>query len=189
MNQKILIPTDISDITLEQFQKYEQLKEEDAQDKDFKIKVINIFTGLDQSLVGSIAKKERESLVTDILQSLDVQCDFKPIFKLNGVEFGFHPNLDEVTGDEYTDMIRYSEDKENLHRLMAVLFRPIKKIDAFGNYSIENYNGTSKYADTMKRTPMNIVNGCLGFFLTLYNDLEIPFLKYMEGELAKALMQ
>ena len=183
MNLKITIPSDISDITLKQFQEYEELKE--LGDENIDSKIIEIFTGVDESLMGAIPKKEKESLISDVLKALDTDCDFKPIFKLDGVEFGFIPNLDEVTGDEFTDLTEYSKEPKYLHKLIAILFRPITKIDAFGNYLIKPDNGTAKYAETMKKTPMNIVNGCLGFFLTLYNDLEIPFLKFIVEEQAR----
>ena len=54
---------------------------------------------------------------------------------------------------------------------MAIIFRPIISKDNFGNYKLETYNGTAKYSDKMKYTPMNIVNGALVFFSSLANEL------------------
>ena len=64
---------------------------------------------------------------------------------------------------------------------MAILFRPVTK-DSLGNYEIEVYNGTSRYADIMKKTPMNIVNGVMVFFYHLSKELEIHILKCSRGE-------
>lgn len=195
---KITVPENISDITLEQFVAYEELRLSEVEEL-FKEKTINIFTGLDMSLMGDVSKKDIDSLFLDCIKALNVECDFINRFQLDGIEFGFIPNIDSMTGDEYTDVIRYApvvigdkgserfDNIDNLHRLIAVLFRPIKKEGSFNNYTIEEYNGTSEHAELMKLTPMNIVNGCLGFFLTLRQDLGTHFQKYMEEERMKAV--
>lgn len=193
MDITITTPQDISDITLEQFvayeglrEKYTDLLEDKSKVKEFKELTINIFTGLDMSLMGSVSYKEKYELFKDCINALDVQCDFVQRFKLDGIEFGFIPNLDRLMSNgEYTNLIDYSVGIDNLHRLMAVMYRPIVKKDKLGNYSIAEYKGTHQYAETMKRTPMNIVNGCLAFFLTLRNDLLSHSLKSMEAELVK----
>jgi hypothetical protein len=181
---KIKIPENISDITLEQFVAYEMLRDSKELDS-FVEKSINIFTGLDLSLMGDIPVKEKESIFLQCMTALDVSPEFTNRFTIDGVEFGFVPNIDTMNGDEYTDAVRYSDSKDNMHRLMAVLFRPIKKDGKFGNYSIVKYTGTSEYAELMKRTPMNIVNGCLGFFLTLLHDLKNHSQTYMSQEQVK----
>jgi hypothetical protein len=50
-----------------------------------------------------------------------------------------------------------------MHKLMAVLFRPIKS-KVGNNYKIVEYNGTEKRAEVMKYMPLSIVNGALVFF-------------------------
>lgn len=193
---KITLPENIADITLDQFVAYEELRI--SEDKElFQEKTINIFTGLDMSLMGDVSQKDKDDMFTSCLKALNVECEFVKRFELDGVEFGFMPNIDTMSGNEYTDVIRYAprvsgkegnesfDNLENLNRFIAVLFRPIKKEGKFNNYSITKYNGTSEYAELMKLMPMNIVNGCLGFFLTLRQDLEPHFLKYTKEEQAK----
>lgn len=186
MEVTLKIPENISDITLEQFQAYESIRESEVEEL-FIEKTINIFTGLDMSLMNDVSKKEKDSVFTQCIKAMNVQCEFINKFSLSGVEFGFVPNLDTISGNEYTDAIRYANGTDNLHRLLAVLFRPIKNDGKFGNYTIKKYKGTSEYSDLMKQTPMHIVNGCLGFFLTLRQDLEIHFQKYMKEELVKGV--
>lgn len=198
MELTIQSPQDISDITLEQFVSYEGVRDEykdildsDIKLKEFKEKTINIFTGLDMSLMSSVSHKDKDELFRDCINALNVECEFVSRFKLadvDGVEFGFIPNLDNLLSNgEYINLLDYSVGLDNLHRFMAVMYRPIVKEDSFNNYAIATYKGTTEYADTMKRTPMNIVNGCLGFFLTLRQDLKIHSLKCMEEELVKEL--
>ena len=51
----------------------------------------------------------------------------KKIVEIDGVRYGFHPNLDEITLGEYADletMIKNDIEK-NIPEVMAILFRPI----------------------------------------------------------------
>ena len=82
------------------------------------------------------------------------------------------PNFDKINGSEYTDLIKYSDKVEDLHRLAAVAFRPIKLKDRYKNYQISNYNGTGELSELMKDTPMSILKGFNLFFFNLSKDLE-----------------
>jgi hypothetical protein len=71
---------------------------------------------------------------------------------------------------------------------MAVLYRPIIN-KQFNNYEIADYKGTDEYANIMKQTPLSYVNGVLGFFLTLQQQLNNHIQKYIQEEQAKAMLQ
>ena len=82
--------------------------------------------------------------------------------------------------------MNYNSEPENLHKLMAILFRPVVSKDITGNYKIAKYNGSEEYAETMKDTPLNIVNGALVFFLSLSRELKKAIQKFSQGlEVAK----
>jgi hypothetical protein len=82
-----------------------------------------------------------------------------------------------LTG-EYVDLMNYNSEPENLHKLMAILFRPIVSEDMSGNYKIEKYNGSETWCNQMKQTPLNIVNGALVFFLNLSRELRKSIQRY-----------
>jgi len=111
--------------------------------------------------------------VAQITLALTQEAEFKSTFKINGVEFGFIPNLNDISTGEYVDLSTHGTTIENMHKVMAVLFRPIKSKDFFGNYDIEPYTGTKQYAELMKYTPLSIVNGALVFFYNLSKELRI----------------
>jgi hypothetical protein len=184
---KIVLPENIQDITLDQFQKYALLlKREDLDDYQFNKRKVEIFTSIKYHDLNNVANKDFEDILKQIDIALNADVPFVDRFKLNDVEFGFIPNFDKMTAKEFTDLSLYPlEDIETYHKLMAILFRPIIKDDAFKNYDIETYNGTERYADVMKRTPMNIVNGSLIFFYNLANELEIAIQRYTMQELKK----
>lgn len=86
------------------------------------------------------------------------------------LEFGFIPNLDKMTLGEYIDAEKYMSSWEDMHKAMAVLYRPI----VAGNkdfYKIEKYEGTDKYADIMKDAPASVAIGSILFFLSLGIEL------------------
>lgn len=184
---QIIIPESIADIKLHQFQKYSILLERtDLTPDQFNKRKVEIFTGLERNRLDLISQKDYKEIVEQIDIALNQTVEFKSTFFMEDVEFGFIPNLDKITAGEYRDLSLYGVDVNEMHKLMAVLFRPIKKKDVLGNYSIINYEGTERYAIIMKYMPLSIVNGALVFFSSLANELVNYTQKYMTVEQVKA---
>ena len=201
---KITLPESIKDITLGEFQAYDilvnQLKDEEVSEKEFVSRKISLFSGIPYNQLKNVLTEDLEDILNTIDKALNEECYFESRFTLDGVDFGFIDNLNDVkpsskygldneTSGAYFDMIGYGTKVESLHQLMAILFRPIKKIDRFGNYKVKKYKGTSEYAELMKSMPLNIVNGCLVFFCNLSRELEIHILKYTKVEQVKEKKQ
>ena len=183
---KIVLPDNTSEITLEQQMDFVKL---DKEADDYTYQIFSLFTGVDLKDVGLVPYKQREDFLKHILKALNNEGEFKNTFTIDGVDFGLIPNFDKITGDEYTDLVKYSVDVNNtLDRLISVLYRPIVKIDRFKNYTIEHYNGTSGHVELIRKLPLSIVNGCLGFFLTLSDDLEKTIQAYTEEAQVKEAM-
>lgn len=187
---KIVLPENISEITLEQFQKYSVLLErKDLDDFQLKKRKLSIFTGIKYKDLDNIDQSDFDEILQQIDISLNVDAGFKDRFEMNGIEFGFIPNFDKMTTKEFVDLSLYPVSEiETYHKLMAILFRPVKNKDPFGSYKIKNYNGTEKYAEMMKQTPMNIVNGALVFFCSLASELQNSTERYIQEELKRVEM-
>ena len=85
-------------------------------------------------------------------------------------EFGLIPNLDKMSFGEYVDLDTYINDNSQLHKAMAVLFRPIES--GIGDtYNIQEYKGTEELSSAMKDTPVNIALGAINFMYRLQNEL------------------
>jgi hypothetical protein len=185
---KITLPEHIGDITLEQYQKYHKLcLREDLNLFNFNTRKIEIFTGLSHRQVKDISHKDYSEIVEQIDKAMNEDTPFKNTFKMNGIEYGFVPNLDKITTREFVDLSTFGVEIEDLHKTMGVLFRKVTKKDAFGNYNIEYYSGTEEKAEAMKQMPMNIVNGALLFFCNLARELRVSIQRYTEAEQAKAM--
>ena len=74
-------------------------------------------------------------------------------FTMNGVEYGFIPNLDDMTLGEYVDLDTYISQWDRMEYAMAVLYRPIK--DKYKQkYNIEEYTATDQ--EKMKDMPLSL---------------------------------
>lgn len=171
---KISVPENIADITLDQYVKFEALraKEDKLTEQGMIERVISLFTGIKKQQVKKLVHKDYEGLMAQIIAACEQDVEFEQRFTLDGVEYGFIPNLDEITTAEYVDLSTIGMQLEDMHKIMAILFRRITKEDAFGNYEIEPYSYNKANDEIMRRCPMNIVNGALVFFWSLSRELK-----------------
>jgi hypothetical protein len=118
------------------------------------------------AIMGKIAELQQEQ-----------NSSLKRIIEIDGVEYGFHPDLSEITLGEFADIETFIKNdiEKNLPELMAVLYRPIKekKNDI---YIIEAYDGNiSIRAEEMKKMSIEQVQSALVFFYHLGRVLSMTF--------------
>ncbi len=184
MKLKVTIPENISEITLRQFVKYDELLSRNLSPENFTKRKISLFANIPFNQIGKMRSQDSERILNQINTALNTDAKFTNRFTMHGIEFGFIPNFDKITMDEYADLTTYGVDKTTLHQLMAVLFRPI--INTSGDkYEIMAYTGTEQHAEMMKDTPLNVVNGALVFFWNLASELQEATQKYLSEELVR----
>lgn len=170
MKVEIEVPENLQEITLLRFQKYSKLISENDASEFVNQKTIEIFCGLDFKEVGKIKAKSANEILIHINKLFEANKPFVKSFKIGGIEFGFIPDLENITMGEYVDIDTYITDVQSWHKLMAVLYRPIKSKSGH-MYEIEEYNGSEKYSDVMKFAPMSAVLGAQVFFYDLGMEL------------------
>ena len=109
----------------------------------------------------------------------------KRIIEIDGIEYGFHPDLSEITLGEFADIETFIKNdiEKHLPELMAVLYRPIKekKNDV---YIIEAYDGNiSIRAEEIKKMSAEQVQSALRFFFALGKMLSKILPLYLMEEL------
>jgi hypothetical protein len=107
---------------------------------------------------------------------------FTPTFILDGVKYGFIPKLDSITYGENKDLTTYLNGFENMHKAMAVMYRP-GTTEQGGKYLIEDYEGSAKYSEVMKQAPLSVVLGATVFFYNLMKGLLRATPNYLSQEL------
>ena len=121
------------------------------------------------------------SKVGELQQEQDTKL--KRIIEINGVEYGFHPDLDSISLGEYADIEQFIKNgiDSSLPELMSVLYRPVK-LKKNDIYIIDSYDGDIRLrAEEMKQMSAEQVQSALVFFYTLGKVLsEIMPLYLME---------
>lgn len=182
---KIQVPTDINDITLEQFQRFSKINTED-QDEEFLLhKTIEIFCGVDIALVSKFPIKDVKDIVEDVMAVLDQKAPFTDRFELDGVEYGFIPDLPAMSLGEYIDLEDGLKSTDEFHKAASVMYRPIKK--SFNElYSIDGYDASVDRQRLMKGAPVGIISAAVVFFYSIVNELLVASQSYSQKELMKA---
>ena len=182
MKLEISIPTELKEIKLAQYQAFLKIAKDNEDAEFLHQKMVQTFCGIDLKEVAEIRYKDVVEITNSLGKMFDVKNHkFINKFKLGGVEFGFIPNLDDMTFGEYTDLDTYITDWDEMHKAMAVLYRPIKKNGLNGTYEVEKYNGSITYSDVMKHAPLDVVFGANVFFYTLGNELLKSTMTYLEN--------
>ena len=166
MKVDLIVPNNLNEVTLGQYQKY--LKLENLTDLELSFKMIEIFCGIDNKNIRLL----KASDVTDIVNIISTMFESKPSlvhsFTLDGVEYGFIPNLDEMSFGEYIDLDTNIGDWDNMHKAMGVLYRPIEMRKG-NRYIIKEYDAGD--TEHLKGMPLDAVLGSILFFYRLGNEL------------------
>ena len=183
---KVIIPTDLSEITLSQYKRYKKVVLDNIDDQTYCcIQMVSIFCNLNIADVMKIPSLEFAEIVEHLSKVLDQDSELVRTFKINGVNYGFIPNLEQITLAEHADIDTCFGDDERLELMLSIAYRPITK-KARDFYDIEPYEiieakshegilaytkDLDKKIDAFKDTPMNIAKGFNLFFYRLNNEL------------------
>jgi len=168
MKIEINVPTSLSEVTLGQYQKFLKIAEENPEGNFLNAKMIEIFCGIPLSDSYKL-KMSSVTAIIDILNELLSQTPKRvEQFTMNGVQYGFIPDLDEMSLGEYVDLDGSASDWNNMHIAMNVLYRKIK-IKKSGKYNIVDYNVENP--EKMKDMPLDAAIGSLFFFYNLGMEL------------------
>jgi len=182
---KILVPTDINDITLEQFQKFSKINTEDQEEEFLLHKTIEIFCDVDIALVSKFPLKDVKEIVEEITAVLDQKAPFTDRFELNGIQYGFIPDLSAMSLGEYIGLEDGLKDTKEFHKAASVMYRPIVK--SFKElYSIEGYDASLDRQRLMKTAPIGIISAAVVFFYSIVKELLKGSQSYSNQQLKKA---
>ena len=163
MKVEILVPDKLSEITLGQYQKFVKVNTEENKDTPFLLeKMVEIFCSLNLQDILKIKFTSVQEIANKLNKLFEEEPKHVKTFSLNGVNYGFIPNLDDMTLGEYIDLDSNLSDWEKIHTAMAVLYRPIK-VKKNNKYNIEEYTGPNN-AEQMKDMPLNVAMGSMVFF-------------------------
>jgi hypothetical protein len=187
---ELRVPQKLKAIKLRQYQQYLKVQKENEDVEDngnfLNSKCIQIFCGLTLKESYNLPVKMFDGVLKQIGKCFEEPTPLIKEFSMtgsNGVEvsFGMIPALDEMTFGEYVDLESFISDWSNMHKAMAVLYRPIT-FNKNGKYLIEDYDGSDKYWEVMKDAPVNVALGAMVFFYRLGKKLSKYTMDYLQHQ-------
>ena len=138
MSINITIPTDLSEITLRQYKHFLKIQKGVDDEGFLNAKIIEIFCNMKLDEVMRLKFNDTKLIVNTLTEMFEQKPNLVSKFKLNKKEYGFHPQLDDLTLGEYIDLDTFIGDWENIEKAMSVLYRPVvNKLKE--KYIIEEY--------------------------------------------------
>lgn len=179
MKLEINVPTSLSEITLGQYQKYLKIAENNQDGNFLDAKMIEIFCGVPLSESYKIKMSSVRAVIDILNELLSTNPNHVERFKMNGTEYGFVPDLDELTLGEYVDLDNNISNWDNMHIAMNVLYRPVKHSQGrrynIVEYSVDNEN-------KMKDMPLDAAIGSIFFFYNLGIELSRHTILYSNNQ-------
>jgi hypothetical protein len=188
MKVNLRIPTSLNEITLGQYQEFAKLDGtlEDTHDTAIQLKIVEIFCKVPEIVVRNMKATDIAEVCEIINTMFNTNHQLINKFSLGGVDYGFIPELDDMTFGEYMDLDTFIGDNDNLHRAVNVLFRPIEHKRGT-RYTIKDYDADT--SENAKDFPLDVVLGAIVFFYSLGKDLSMVMLNSLDTKNEKALAQ
>jgi hypothetical protein len=175
------VPTGWEDITLKTYLELQkQLKNYEGEEEAQQAVLLDVLCGLDPSYIKSLSVDSYNALSSELSAFMgNTESPFQKFIWINGVEYGFEPNLSKMTYGAYLDITKYDTITidENWAKIMSILYRPVIKKDKH-HYAIQPYDGKEK-PELFMNMGMNIHFGALFFFYNLLMDLQSAILRSM----------
>ena len=185
MKANINVPTELNEITLKQYQEFLKVQDKSQDNHFIQTKMIEIFCRVKPQDALNIKLSDADRIAKIISDIFEQKPNLQKSFWLNNVEYGFVPDLDEITLGEYIDLDTYMGNWDQIEIAMNVLYRPIKQ-KLGDKYLIENYDPDKK--DRLVNMPMDAVFGSILFFYRLGIELSQTMMNYLENKEEKQLL-
>jgi hypothetical protein len=184
MEVQINVPSTLNEIPLKHYQDFLNVQKNSSDEEFVAQKMVEIFCGIRLIEVAKIKLTSLNELIAHFTTLFSQVPKFQPTFKIGDIEFGFIPELEEISFGEYVDLDSHLQSWDNFHKAMSVLYRPIKTRKG-DKYDIKDYDPSVDMQELMKFAPLDICIAASLFFWTLESDLLQATLNYLEKEIAK----
>jgi hypothetical protein len=169
-----------ADVTLEKWVKLIALKEKVKSEEA--LETISVISDIPKKLIKELSIQDVAAIMKYMSElQLEENSSLHQIITIDGKQYGFHPNLEDLTLGEYADIETFIQNglKQNMPQIMAILYRPIveKEKDV---YAIEAYDGNIRVrAELMKKMTAEQVQGALVFFYNFVSNFLRIMLLYL----------
>jgi hypothetical protein len=198
---KVKVPTKPADITLEMAQKI-MLIDNNNEIEPFakKVHTVAIVTGLSATEAAAISIFDLDRIynATEALIGSIDSTRMQTRVKYLGREYGFIEDVRDMETGAFVDIDEMSRPEtyaENLHKIMAILYRPIDA-EIGGRYRLQSYvkedprERAERQAIFLKHMTMDVVQSAAAFFLRIMQgSYDITKNLYLRPDQLKAAKQ
>lgn len=184
MEVQIKVPSTLNEIPLKHYQDFLSVQKNSSDEEFVAQKMVEIFCGIRLIEVAKIKLTSLNELIAHFTKLFEQTPKFTPTFKIGEIEFGFIPELEEITFGEYVDLDSHLQSWDNFHKAMAVLYRPIKTRRG-EKYDIKDYDPNADMQELMRFAPLDVCISASLFFWTLESELLQATLNYLEKQMKK----
>ena len=189
LEQRITVPETLNDIKLKDYLAYINI---DSGASDFfrSMRAFSLFCGIEPKHFNNIAAADANEVIILLSKVLSETPNFQPTFTMNGINYGFEPNLDDMTMGLFVDVDNIKDYKNELPKLMSKLYRTIVFKDR-KRYDIEPYNALRCSPKDFEDMPAGVALAALVFFWNIGKDClsdiqnslsnKIHHLKHLKG--------
>ena len=148
-------------LTIEQYVKIYKMQDL-FEDQYFAAKLISIITNAPVNELLEHDYQEINFLASELLTLIPILSPFEDRFELDGVHYGFFPNWKDLTFAEFVDLDTLSSKKidellDQLHYLIAIMYRPITNERGLHDFDIEKYDvNTMKTRAELFKKKLNV---------------------------------
>jgi len=104
MEIQVKVPTSLNEIPLKHYVDFLNVQKGSNDEEFIAQKMIEIFCGIRLSDVANIKLTSLNEMVAHFTNLFSQKPEFTQTFKIGEVEFGFIPNLEEISFGEYVDL-------------------------------------------------------------------------------------
>jgi hypothetical protein len=169
------VPKKWNEINLKRYISFITTYSDEATDAEKELHLISTLLGVSTDIIGKAKKSVIDKVVEELKGLVEQPANENLVleFEIDGIEYGFNPNLSELKLKEFVDLDnRLGNGWQDMHRVMAILYRPVVKRHK-EKYEIEEYDyrTAAKRADIfLEELSVDIVNAAASFFLSIVMD-------------------
>ena len=176
---KIVVPTSWSAVTLENYLKLQKdIKVYGETEDGYIACLFHHLCGFNPGYITQLDLETLTKIKNDLVGFMSsTELPLQRIIRIDGVEYGFEPNLSKIAYGAYLDIMKYDTFAidDNWGKIMSILYRPIEKKQG-EIYGIKDYDGVIDDTKFLQ-VGMDVHWGALFFFIHLLKELPNAILK------------
>lgn len=176
MKVTLKIPNGYQDITIAEYHEVQRIQKKHQTAELSALEIVSYLCEVSPKVMRKVGHDDLMDVIDKmrwLFEPLDIDAfKLEPSFTHKGVEYGFIPDLSDLTVAEFADLDSYVRQSayDNLHKVASVLYRPVtKRLREF--YDIEPYEPSKVKQEAANDWPVSIAFGALVFFYDIAKQL------------------